>query len=154
MAEEIPGVRVARELVAQAKMATLSTLALRPRGYPFGSLVAVAADDAGRPLLLLSKLAEHAKNLAADPRASLLVTGGDGASPLAEPRVTVLGTCKPLEAADLDAARARYLDVHPEAAQWAAFADFSFYRLEPEDVRLVAGFGRMEWIDPSSYARG
>src|SRR6185295_15753730 len=64
---------LARDLVLRSRFATLSTLALRPAGFPYGSLVAHSVDDCGRPLFLLSALAEHSKNLGASPKASLLV---------------------------------------------------------------------------------
>src|SRR5256885_13852050 len=115
--------RIARELAARAKHATLATVGLRPAGHPFASLVAVASDDEGRPLLLLSALAEHTKNLVACEKASLLVAESD----LTAARVTILGACS---RADDAAVRARYLEIHPDAAQWAEFKDFSFFRLE------------------------
>lgn len=143
---------LARDLVDGARKAVLSTLALRPAGYPFGSLVAIATDERGRPLLLLSQLAEHTKNLQACANASLLVADEAAADPLASPRVTLLGACTLVPAGEVEAVRTRYLAHHPEAETWAAFRDFAFYRLEPVDVRLVAGFGRMSWIDGEAFA--
>ena len=139
----------ARALVASAKTATLSTIATRPAGHPFGSLVALAVDDGGRPLLLLSSLAEHTKNLEASPLASILVAGEGG---LAGPRVTLLGQCARVPGGEVEAARATYLAAHPDASAWASFRDFAFWRLAIEDVRFVEGFGRMGWIAPADYA--
>jgi heme oxygenase (biliverdin-IX-beta and delta-forming) len=144
---------LARRLVRDARTATLATLATRPSGYPFGSLVAAACDDTGRPVLLLSSLAEHTKNLESSPRASLLYADHAAADPLATARVTVLGECLRVPDAEIEACRALYLARHPEAAAWASFRDFAFYRLEPEDVRLVAGFGKMSWISRDDYLR-
>jgi putative heme iron utilization protein len=138
--------RIARDLVASAKHATLATVGLRPPGHPFASLVAVASDDEGRPLLLLSALAEHTKNLVACEKASLLFAESD----LAAARVTVLGACVRV---DDSAVRARYLEIHPDAAQWADFEDFSFFRLEPAELRVVVGFGRMSWVSAEDYVR-
>lgn len=135
---------IARDLVARAKHATLATVGLRPAGHPFASLVAVAADERGRPLLLLSALAEHTKNLLACEKASLLFAESD----LAAARVTILGACTRVDDA---AVRARYLAVHPDAAQWADFKDFAFYRLEPAELRVVVGFGRMSWVSAEDY---
>jgi putative heme iron utilization protein len=151
----------ARELASIARYASLATLT--EDGHPFGSLVAVAADARGRPVLLLSSLAEHTKNLARDDKASLLyftsapasASADDSAAddPLARPRVTLLGSCRTVPADEVDDARARYLAAHPEAAQWASFKDFAFYRLEVADVRVVAGFGRMSWVAAEDYFR-
>ena len=95
----------ARTLVASISTGTLCTLALEPEGYPYGSFVTVAFDE-GNPIFLISALAEHTKNLARDPRASLLVAEGGSADPLANDRVTMLGPCTRVEG---DARRARRL---------------------------------------------
>src|SRR5438094_6870104 len=80
----------ARTLVSQISTGTLCTLALEPEGYPYGSFVTVAFDE-GHPIFLISGLAEHTKNLARDPRASLLVAEGGSADPLANGRVPMPG---------------------------------------------------------------
>jgi hypothetical protein len=142
-----------RNLLAQATKGTLSTIARDPAGFPYGSLVAIAVDAAGRPLLLLSKLAEHTHNLEARPEASVLVTGeGADGDPLAGPRVSVVGRCASIPSADVADARARFLARHPEAARYADFKDFGFFRLEPVALRYVEGFGRMSWVEPAAYA--
>lgn len=145
---------LARELMARSRLATLSTIALRPAGFPYGSLVAHAADEHGRPLFLLSALAEHSKNLAASDRASLLVVEAGSTDIVTAPRVTLVGTCRRVEASELDAVRALYVSAHPEAASW--FADslhaYALYRLEPHDLRVIVGFGRLSWVSPDDYA--
>src|SRR5262245_61357496 len=109
-----------RTLVAQARSATLCTLARDPEGYPYGSLVTVAFDDEGRPLLLLSALAEHTGNLAAHPEASILVAEalGEGGDPLALGRATLLGPCRKVTGEPAAAARERFLAVHPRASYY------------------------------------
>jgi len=145
-----------RTLLAAAHTGALATVALEG-GFPFGSLVAYTVDGAGRPLLCLSDLAEHSRNLAGDPRASLMVAQnasgtatGDG-DPLALARVTVLGAVVELRdderAAALDAYRRR----HPDAF-YAAFDDFRLYRLDVASVRYVGGFGRMSWVSADDHA--
>lgn len=140
-----------RALVAAARTATLSTLARDPPGHPYGSLVAVAFDHSGRPLMLLSKLAEHTQNLAARPEASILVAEPGEGDPLARARVSILGKTARVPDAEEDAARATFLAAHPEAAGYASFADFAIWRLEPAAIRFIAGFGRMAWVDPADY---
>ncbi|WP_374446818.1 HugZ family protein, partial [Stella sp.] len=113
-------------------------------GWPYASLVLVAADAAGRPLLLLSDLADHSRNIAADARVSLLFDGTVGLErPLAGQRLSLLGRAAVVGDG---AARARYLARHPDAAQYAGFADFRLYRVQPERAHLVAGFGRIRWL--------
>lgn len=142
-----------RTLTSRARTATLSTLARDPVGYPFGSLVTVTVDGAGRPLLLLSRLAEHTQNLLARSEASLLVTDppDDGASPLAGARVTLLGPCSLVPEAELQCVRAAFLGAHVDATTYADFPDFGFYRLEPVALRYVGGFGRMSWVSREEY---
>ena len=142
----------ARTLLAEGRTATLSTVAIDSPGTPFGSLVSHASDERGRPLLCLSDLAEHSRNLAADRRASVMVTEvGDG-DPLARGRVTLLGEVTALAGDERGAALERYRAVHPDAF-YVEFSDFRVYRLEVESARYVGGFGRMSWVDAGEYSR-
>ena len=127
----------------RAGRAVLSTVAAGD-GWPFGSLVLTGCTYAGEPLLMLSDLAEHARNLAADPRASLLFAPAAGEEALAEARVSVLGMLVAVESAP---ERARYLARNPSAAAYAGFRDFRLYRMTVERAHLVAGFGRIRWLD-------
>jgi putative heme iron utilization protein len=131
-----------RRLIGAARRAVLATTR---EGWPYASLVLPASDAAGQPLLLLSDLAEHAKNLKADPRCSLLYDGTEGlADPLTGFRATVLG-----EAATVrdDSLMKRYVERHPSAAQYAGFGDFRLYRVTVTRAHVVAGFGRIRWIE-------
>lgn len=133
----------ARAVIRAADRAVLAT-ALAEDGTPYASLVMVALDTAARPLLLISALAEHTRNLAANPRASLLFDGTAGLeNPLTGPRVTVLGTFAPT---DDRAAKDRYLRRHPEAGAFAGFGDFALWRMEVARAHMVAGFGAIHWI--------
>jgi putative heme iron utilization protein len=142
-----------RTLAAEARSGTLCTVARDPQGYPYGSLVTVATDGAGRPLFLLSTLAEHTGNLRAHAEASVLLAEPAGAhdQPLALGRVTILGRCERVNAEETPAARQAFLAVQPSSAAWVDFKDFAFYRLEPEALRYVGGFGRMSWVTPEDY---
>ena len=117
----------AHTLVAQISTGTLCTLALEPEGYPYGSFVTVAFDE-GNPVFLISGLAEHTKNLERDARASLLVAEGGADDPLANGRVTLLGPCTRVGGDD-GSARAAFLAAHPNAAYYADFRDFAFWKL-------------------------
>lgn len=136
----------ARRLVRQARRAALATIDAES-GAPYVSLVAVATAADGAPLLLLSTLARHTTNLAADPRASLLFEDVGAENPLADPRVSVSG---PVAATQDTEARRRYLARHPGHKGFSSFKDFSFYRLEPESAHIVAGFGRIETLSRSA----
>lgn len=145
-----------RTLVASEVDGALSTLTADapdvPDGHPFGSVVTYAVDKAGAPLVLMSTMAEHARNLDGDPRASLLVTGsGDGAGRLAAQRATLLGTMAAVPNDEQDAATEAYLAVHPDAF-WARFPDFFVARLHLAAIRYVRGFGEMGWADAAGYA--
>lgn len=144
-----------RTLLAGAATASLATLSVEQPGHPFGSLVAYATDEHGSPLLCLSDLAEHSRNVAADPRASLLVTAagaeGPDTDPLALARVTLVGEVAAVEEAGRAAALERYREAHPKAF-YATFDDFRLYRLRVSSVRYVGGFGRMSWVDAEEYA--
>ncbi|MEX2394762.1 MAG: DUF2470 domain-containing protein [Actinomycetota bacterium] len=141
-----------RTILHGATQGSLATLAKRPAGYPFGSIVMYALDDVGRPIFALSDLAEHSKNLALDHRASLLVTEPpEGADALASGRVTLIGATSRIGPDEHDAARGRYLAAHPHA-YYVDFDDFDVYRLEIEAIRFVGGFGLMSWVNPGRYA--
>ncbi|GAA0897084.1 HugZ family protein [Pseudonocardia zijingensis] len=137
-----------RTLITAVRTGSLATIG--DGGFPFGSLVAHAVDHEGRPLLLLSDLAEHSRNLAADPRASLMATEVGTGDPLALARVTVIGRVGELRGEERDAALETYKAAHP-GAFYSGFADFRLYRLEVQSVRYVGGFGRMSWVDAASY---
>lgn len=132
-------VETVRRLMREARTAALATLARRS-GHPFGSLVTVATEFDGTPVLLLSGLAAHSRNLADDPRASLLFEDQIAGDPQTGARVTVVGHVERI--ADDGSARRRYLARNPDAALYADFGDFAFHRLVMEDCHLVAGFGR------------
>ncbi len=115
------------------------------RGKPYASLVLIAADLDASPLLLLSDLAQHSRNIAFDPRVSLLFDGTTGyRDPLTGPRLTVIGQARAVE----DPRRlARFTAHHPTSAVYSGFADFRLYQVAVERGHLVAGFGRIHWID-------
>ena len=132
----------------------MSTLAVDPAGYPYGSVASYGLDDRGNPLFFVSLMAEHTQNAIGDPRASLLVAEPvpDGADPLASGRATLMGRFEAIEEADRDSARDRYLVANPSASYYIEFGDFVFYRLTVESIRYVGGYGRMSWVDAEEYA--
>ena len=140
----------ARTLVHGASLATLSTLS--SGGDPWGSTVGYGVLPGGSPVLMVSTLAEHGRNLELDQRASLCVTEpvftGD---PLDSGRVTLAGRCHRPEGAALEAANAAFLAAVPMSRFYVGFGDFSTWVLEVERVRWVGGYGRMDSADPVAY---
>lgn len=130
----------ARQLVRCARKAALGTID-KVSGHPHVSLVTVATDPDGSPLLLISRLAVHTQNLIADARASLMFDGTDAkGDPLAGGRVTLTG--QGIQSAS-PTSRQRFLSRHPEAKGYADFPDFSFWRLNIERAHYIGGFGRI-----------
>lgn len=136
---------VARELLRTIRSGALATID-RDTGAPFGSLVTVATDVDGSPLLLLSKLSAHTSNLEADPRASILLAATGKGDPLAHPRLTVTGR---IVAAEEPRIRSRFLARHPKAQLYADFPDFGFRRLVVESAHLNGGFARAAQLGPA-----
>ena len=101
-------------------------------------------------MFLLSGLAEHTRNLSADPRCSLLLAEGGDDNPLALGRVTLLGTAETV-AADSGDIAGDYFAAHPQASYYLEFGDFSFWRLKVESLRYIGGFGRMSWVDVAEW---
>jgi putative heme iron utilization protein len=137
--------RAAKRLLREARSGALATL-MPGAGDPYCSLVNVATAADGAPLLLISKLAVHTKNILADARASLMLDERKEGDPLEGARVMLLGRAV---ATDDPAARRRYLARHPEAEMFAGFGDFGFYQVDLNSVHLVAGFGRIVDLRPA-----
>jgi putative heme iron utilization protein len=143
-----------RELLLTERHGVLATLSASRGGWPFASIAPYAVSEQGRPILLLSDLAEHTRNIRADPRASLLVkTSGNGeADPQAGARVTLLGTVEAIAPSEMPAAREQYLARHPQATDYFGMADFKLYLLHVTAVRFVGGFGDMGWIEGAALS--
>ena len=123
----------------------LSTICAKFPGYPFGSVAPFVLDHNAQPIILISTLAEHTHNIAANPKVSMLVFAG--AEDLqANSRLTLIGEATKVDKSHTDL-RARYLRYLPQAASYLDMHDFSFYRIQIAHARYIAGFGRMGWID-------
>lgn len=135
----------ARSLMRSALKGSLATLDA-PNGYPYASLVTLATEPSGTPIILISGLARHTRNLTLDPRASILIdaTGALG-DPLQGARVTLFGRA---EKSEDEAVRRRFLARHPEAEFYVNFADFGFWRLLVEGAHYIGGFGRIVDLKP------
>jgi len=141
-------VEAVRTLLFEGRFGALSTLSTKPEGFPFGSLVPFAQAARGEPLLLLSGLAQHTRNLKADPRASLLVLAPGADDPMQAARASFIGRAVEIGGADAEDGRARFLQRHPRAAAWFAL-DFALWRIDVSEVRFVGGFGQAAWVSGS-----
>lgn len=141
----------ARTLAASVGSGALSTVAVDLDGHPYGSLVLFALHE-GSPVLLVSEMAEHTRNLHGSPRCSLLAVEAGPDNPLALGRVTLVGTAARATGGELEAAvREAFLQRHPDARFYADFEDFHFWRVQVTDIRYIGGFGRMSWVDAEAW---
>jgi heme iron utilization protein len=144
-----PG-KLARSLLRRRREAALATLMVGS-GDPYCSLVNVASLPDGSPILLISRLAVHTRNILADPRVSLMLDERAPGDPLEGARIMLLGRAEEVEVCDLEVVRRRYLNVHPSAEAFVDFKDFSFFRIRPSEIHLVAGFGRIVDLEPQQF---
>lgn len=142
--------RLARSLLRRSRQGALATL-MAGSGDPYCSLVNVASHADGSPILLISRLALHTKNILADNRVSLMLDERAAGDPLEGARIMLAGRAE--EAADelADVLRRRYLNAHPSAEAFVDFGDFSFFRIVPSGAHLVAGFGRIIDLQPAQF---
>jgi putative heme iron utilization protein len=144
----------ARALMHAERHGVLSTNSVHRAGYPYGSLTPYAPSRRGAPLLLISTLAAHTKNLLADPRACLFVAESAAADdPQAGGRVSLLGRAARVADDDEADARARYLARVPQAAGYFQTHDFQLWELAVDEIRLIAGFGKIGWLAGDTIAR-
>ncbi|GAB4061025.1 HugZ family protein [Uliginosibacterium sediminicola] len=135
-------------LLHSAEHATLATQSQQLPGYPYATAVPCVTDAAHCPILFVSLLAEHTRNLLADARSSLSLVAPEHGSVQAAPRLSLIGDCRPIDAPPLLVDR--YLRYQPEAAQYLAL-DFRFFRLQPLRLRYIGGVGRMGWLEADDW---
>lgn len=140
---------IAIHLLHSIASGTLATNSAQLQGYPFATALPFVPDERHRPILLISRLAEHTRNLLADGRASLLASSPSDANVLTGARMTMVGDVVRVEASP--ALVARYLRYQPDAEQYQSLGDFAFFRLGPRRIRHIAGFGQMGWIEESDW---
>ena len=148
--DDFDPVRVAKSLMRRRREGALATL-MRDGGAPYCSLVNVASAPDGSPLLLISRLAVHTRNLLADPRVSLMLDERAEGDPLQGARIMLMGEATAVDADELPSLRSRYLAAHPGAAAYIGFTDFSLFRIVSSTAHLVAGFGRIVDLAAADY---
>jgi hypothetical protein len=142
--------KLARSLLRRSRQGALATL-LVGSGDPYCSLVNVASHADGSPILLISRLAVHTRNLLGDDRVSLMLHEQTVGDPLEGARIMLAGRAERASADDAAILRRRYLNAHPSAEAFVGFEDFSFFRIRPAAVHLVAGFGRIVDLEPRQF---
>jgi putative heme iron utilization protein len=141
---------LAKSLLRRRRQGALATL-MAGSGDPYCSLVNVASHADGSPILLISRLAVHTRNILADPRVSLMLDERAAGDPLEGARIMLAGRAEEASEGELDTLRRRYLNAHPSAENFANFKDFSFFRIRPSGAHLVAGFGRIVDLEPEQF---
>ena len=143
--------RLARSLLRRSRQGALATL-MPGSGDPYCSLVNVASHPDGSPILLISRLALHTRNILGDNRVSLMLDERAAGDPLEGSRIMLAGRAEQVQAAEQTAlVRRRYLNAHPSAEAFVDFKDFGFFRIRPSGAHLVAGFGRIVDLAPDRF---
>jgi len=142
--------RLARSLLRRSRQGALATL-MAGSGDPYCSLVNVASHPDGSPILLISRLALHTRNILRDARVSLMLDERAEGDPLEGSRIMLAGRAEEAKPDDLEVLRRRYLNTHPSAEAFVDFKDFSFFRIRPLGAHLVAGFGRIVDLKPAQF---
>src|SRR6476646_8539961 len=142
--------RLACSLLRRSRQGALATL-MAGSGDPYCSLVNVASHSDGSPILLISRLALHTRNILADSRVSLMLDERAEGDPLEGSRIMLAGRAEEAGADDLPILRRRYLNAHPSAEAFVTFKDFCFFRIRPSGVHLVAGFGLIVDLKPEQF---
>src|SRR5712671_4520225 len=142
--------RLARSLLRRSRQGALATL-MAGSGDPYCSLVNLASHPDGSPILLISRLALHTKNILGDSRVSLMLDERAAGDPLEGSRIMLAGRAEEASPDDLPVLRRRYLNAHPSAEAFVNFKDFSFFRIRPSAAHLVAGFGRIVDLTPEQF---
>ncbi len=142
--------RLARSLLRRSRQGALATL-MAGSGDPYCSLVNVASHADASPILLISRLALHTKNILGDNRVSLMLDERAAGDPLEGARIMLAGRAEEADPDQAGILRRRYLNAHPSAEAFVEFKDFSFFRIVPSNAHLVAGFGRIIDLKPSQF---
>jgi heme iron utilization protein len=141
--------REARHWLRAHRHGLLSTHSLAVDGYPFGSVIPYIMDHHAHPVMLISSLAEHTKNMAEDSRVSLLVHAGD-ADMQAAARVTLIGRARRVE--NPASIESRYQRYFPASRGYRDELDFEYWRIMPVTLRVIAGFAKAHWVSREAYA--
>jgi heme iron utilization protein len=139
----------ARKLLNHQSTGVLSTHSVEVEGYPFGSIAPYVLNYDGEPIILISEIAQHTRNIRRNNRVSITIFDQCAVDPLASSRLTWVGNAEPVEPGDREI-RQRYLRYFPSAESYFDTHDFSFYCIRLQKARYIGGFGEIFWIDPDA----
>ncbi len=145
----LEAIKEARELLNSRSFGVLSTLSLKLDGFPFGSVVPYCLNGDGAPVILISTIAEHTKNLSADSRCSLTILK-ESNDVQSNSRISLIGHMEPLDESDQSTPE-KYYRHFPKSKGYHQAHDFSFYSLHLKDIRFIGGFGRIHWIKSTEF---
>jgi len=140
--------REARRLLLACYDGVLATISVTMPGYPFGSVVPFCLDRAGQPVILIANIAQHRKNLVADPKVSLTVFDRGADDLQTNGRLTLVADALRVAADDADTMR-RYYRYFPESQDYHLTHSFEFWRLQLKRIRYIGGFGAIHWLEPA-----
>jgi heme iron utilization protein len=150
MKADTQSITEARTLMLKKDHAILSTHSLEYPGFPFGSVVPYALNDAGLPVVLISSIAQHTKNIGEDSKLSLTITATQGGDVQAAARLCLLGHLKLMDSEE-EKSQQRYFNYFEQSKLYFDVHDFSFYVFEPVAVRYIGGFGKIFWVDVEDF---
>jgi len=139
----------ARRLLNHQSVGVLSTHSIDVEGYPFGSIAPYTLNYDGEPIILISDIAQHTRNIKHNNKVSLTVFDARADDPQAGSRLTWIGDAESIDPSD-SLSRDRYLRYFPESESYFQAHDFSFYRIGLRRARFIGGFGEIYWIEPDS----
>lgn len=139
--------KIARHFLREKSVGVLATHSLDVEGYPFGSVTPYIVNHKGLPTILISTLAQHTRNISANPKVSLTVFSQDLEDVQSGARLTWIGEAEALPKDDEDT-KAMYLRYFPNSKNSLQMHDFSFYQIKLKRARFIGGFGQIAWVEP------
>ncbi|MDQ3013590.1 MAG: DUF2470 domain-containing protein [Acidobacteriota bacterium] len=136
----------ARRLLNHQSLGVLSTQSVDVEGYPFGSIAPYVLDYDGQPVMLISDIAQHTRNIKQNNKVSLTVFDRYTDDPQAGGRLTWIGDAELVNQADAEI-RQRYLRYFPSSESYFETHDFSFYCIHLRRARFIGGFGQIYWVE-------
>ncbi|MCB9831166.1 MAG: DUF2470 domain-containing protein [Planctomycetes bacterium] len=149
--ETMARARRARLFLRRLRTGVLATMSLELPGYPFGSITPFALTHEGRPLIQVSDIAQHTRNMLADPKVSLIAAEEGGGNAQARGRITVVGDARPVPTDEAEAMAERYQAAFPESRAYSQAHGFSYFQIEPRRIRFIGGFGDIFWVEAEDW---
>ena len=140
----------ARDLLNSRDFGVLSTISVKLKGIPFGSVVPYCLGKDGQPVVLISRIAEHTYNINSDSRSSITILNYDQDDVQSKARITISGKMELINNEETEV-KSKYYRYFPNSVEYNTVHDFSFYRLKPVVIRYIGGFGKIHWIEANDF---